>query len=63
MPLFSMHRSKTCSCKRQLQPICHGNAVIVTDRVVTLESCALLQDVYEVMGGKYDTGLALPGQG
>lgn len=45
--------------QRQLQPSWRGNAAVFTVGIVTMESCELLQNVCEVMDGKYD--LATPG--
>lgn len=55
--------AKRVRAKRQLQPSCRGNAVVLTAGVVTMEPCVLLQNVYEVMDGKYDSAWALLGQG
>lgn len=56
-------QKQSVRAKRQLQPSCRGNAVVLAAGVVTMESCALLQNVYEVMYGKYDSASALLGQG
>ena len=53
--------AKCVRAKKQLQPSCRGNAVVLSARIVTMESCALLQNVYEMVDGKYDSALALLG--
>lgn len=60
---FRMHRRKACLCKEAAPAELRGNAVVLAARVVTMESCALLQNIYEVMDGKYDSALALLGWG
>lgn len=49
--------------QRQLQPSWRGNAAVFTVGIVTMESCELLQNVSEVMDGKYDSVLPLLGPG
>lgn len=49
--------------QRQLQPSWRGNAAVFTAGIVTMESCDLLQNVCEVMDGKYDSVLPLLGPG
>lgn len=49
--------------QRQLQPSWRGNAAVFTVGIVTVEACELLQNVCEVMDGKYDSVLPLLGWG